>query len=60
MGPISVDPTSMMISNVPARGRDPAHNTARCAATDDGGAKALPGVYDPGSGSRRVPQRALK
>ena len=37
-----------------------AHNTAHCAATDDGGAKALPGVEDPGSGSRRVPQRALK
>ena len=37
-----------------------AHNTARCAAADDGGAKALPGVEDPGSGSRRVPQRALK
>ena len=37
-----------------------AHNTARSAATDDGGAKALPGVEDPGSGSRRVPQRALK
>ena len=60
MVPISVDATNMIALNVPARGRDPAHNTARCAATDDGGAKALPGVEDPGSGSRRVPQRELK
>ena len=37
-----------------------AHNIARCAVADDGGAKAFPGVENPGSGSIRVPQRALK
>ena len=65
---IRVYATNMLVLNVPARGCDPdhrsrvlvCHNTTRCAAADDGGAKALPGVEDPGSGSRRVLQRALK
>ena len=71
MVPIIVYATNTIVTNAAALGRDPdhrfrvsgcwrAHNTTRCAAADDGGAKALPGVEGPGSGSRRVLQRALK
>ena len=68
MVPMSTEPTHMIMLIIHARGATAApfpgswcvHNTARRAAADHGASGAFPGVEDPGSGSGRVPQRALK
>ena len=68
MVPMSTDPTHMIMLTMHARGATAAplpgswcvHNTARRAAADHGSSGAFPGVEDPGSGSGRVSQRALK
>ena len=67
MVPMSTDPTHMIMLTIYARGATAAplpgswcvHNTARRAAADHGSSGAFPGVENPGSGSGRVPQRAL-
>ena len=67
MVPMSTDPTHMIMLTIYARGATAAplpgswcvHNTARRAAADHGSSGAFPGVEDPGSGSGRVPRRAL-
>ena len=67
MVPMSTEPTHMIVLTVPARGATVTplpgswcvHNTARRAAADHGSSGAFPGVEDPGSGSGRVPRRAL-
>ena len=68
MVPMSTEPTHMIMLIIHARGATAAplpgswcvHNTARRAVADHGSSGAFPGVEDPGSGSGRVPQRALK
>ena len=66
--PMSTEPTHMIVLTIHARGATAAplpgcwrvHNTARRAAADHGSSGAFSGVEDPGSGSGRVTQRALK
>ena len=67
MAPMSTEPTRMIVLTIHARGATAAplpgswcvHNPARRAAADHGSSGAFPGVEDPGSGSGRVPRRAL-